>query len=160
MLLPELSSELEQIYSRTEKKQLSYQQEAKQPKKLKVKLFWKEFQTHDQAVGQPAGTLVFLWGRDSKPQKSRAPTKYQIRGNSSLLIFINQTQHHRLTTLTNLQSGGYYGGGMQEESEMMLANHSVSFQTQKLRTVFSIACEKLFIFCLSSVPLSGEMIKM
>lgn len=48
---------------------------------------------------------------------------------SLLIFFINQTQHHRLTALTNLQSGGHYGGEIQEEREMVLANHSISFQT-------------------------------
>lgn len=68
----------------------------------------------------------------------------------SLLIFlINQTQLHRLTALTNMQSGGHYGGGIQERREIVLANDSISFQTPNLRTLFFIAYEKLLILCLS-----------
>lgn len=62
---------------------------------------------------------------------------------SLLIFFINQTQHHRLTALTNLQSSGHYGGGIQEEREMVLAKYCISFQTQNLGTLFSTACDKL-----------------
>ena len=79
-----------------------------------------------------------------------------------LLIFlIYQTQHHRLTALTKLQSGGHYGGEIQEGREMVLANHSITFQTQNLGILFSIACEKLPIPPFTSlVPVSGGVITM
>lgn len=56
-----------------------------------------------------------------------------------LMFLIYQTQHHRLTALMNLQSGGE----IQEGREMVLANHSTTFQIQNLGILFSIACEKL-----------------
>lgn len=60
-----------------------------------------------------------------------------------LIFLIYQTQHLRLTALTNLQSGGHYGRGIQEERQMVLANHSITFQAQNLRILFPTPCEKL-----------------
>jgi len=38
-------------------------------------------------------------------------------------------------------------GGAEEAREMLLANHSIHFQTQNLGTLFSVACEKLLNPC-------------
>jgi len=60
-----------------------------------------------------------------------------------LISLIYQTQHLRLTALTNLQFSGHYDRGIQEERQMVLANHSITFQAQNLRILFPTPCEKL-----------------